>query len=188
MGGFFIFMTKSIIFSFVLLWAVYSQGQTNTTPSVPLFQGPLVNVVNNVSVLSNLTFAPYAIYDTGTKSSGGGLLILYNVVQWAAGGIGIQYLNKELWMPSAQLQLQAPLTIAGVFTATPFAFTGVGTPVAGGGNGFGSNGSAIGIFGAGLSIKLFGDFNSSHLDVFAAAAKWTGFNGQQLYGGLAWKF
>jgi hypothetical protein len=126
---------------------------------------------------SNVAIAPYGIYDTGTKKLGGGVLALYNVNRYVAGGIGGQYLNGEMWMPSAQFQFSAPLTIGGKLTLSPLAFTGIGTPL-----GSGATYSGVtGIFGAGMSVKV-----SSRLNAFVAVAKWTGFEGQQWYGGFAW--
>lgn len=157
----------------------------DTNGSAPTLTGPLVNLLTTMAAWTNIAVAPYGIYDTGTKQYGAGLLALYNANSYMAGGIAVQYLNKEVWMPSAQFQLQAPLTIGGKFTVTPLAFTGLGTPVSGRAS---DNGTPVGIFGAGLGVKLYGSPTANHLDAFFAVAKWTGFEGEQWYMGLAYRF
>lgn len=146
----------------------------------PILSGAFMDLLTTMTTWSNIAIAPYGIYDTGTKSEGVGVLALYNLNRYTAGGIALQYLNGEIWMPSAQLQLQAPLTIGGKVTVTPLAFTGIGTPISSDAD---HNGGVTGIFGAGLGVKI-----TSHLDAFFALAKWTGFEGEQWYFGLAWKF
>ena len=159
--------------------------ELSTNGGTVALSGPLVNLLTTMAAWTNIAIAPYGIYDTGTKKYGGGLLALYNANNYMAGGLAVQYLNKEVWMPSAQFQLQAPLTIGGKITVTPLAFTGVGTPVSGR---KGDNGTPVGIFGAGLGIKLYGAANANHLDAFFAVATWTGFEGEQWYMGLAYRF
>jgi hypothetical protein len=191
-------LSKVIVFTLMaccLTATGYSQFEEEDSSSVVLgfggttIEGPLITLLTDITTATNLSIAPYAIYDTGTKSMGGGLLAVYNVTSWAAGGIGMQYLNQELWMPSAQFQLQAPVIINKSISLIPFVFTGIGTPIAGGsGKDFADNGSAVGIFGGGMAVKVFGDLNSSHLDVFTAIAKWSGFSGEQIYGGFVYRF
>jgi len=157
----------------------------NTNTSPPTLGGPFIELLQNISTWSNLTVAPYAIYDSGTKDYGAGLMLMYNANTYLAGGIGCQYLNKEVWMPNAQFQFQAPFTIAGKIVLVPFGFTGIGTPVSGRQD---DNGTPVGIFGAGLAAKIYGEQEGNHLSAFFACAKWTSFDGQQWYGGLAYRF
>lgn len=88
-------------------------------------------------------------------------------------------------MPSAQVQFQAPLVIGGKLTVTPLAFTGAATPISGRGA---ENGTLVGIFGAGMSLRLYESSTGAKLSLFGAVAKWTGFRGEQIYGGIAYRF
>lgn len=157
--------------------------ETNATG--PFLSGPFMDLLSSVATWTNLTVAGYGIYDTGTKQAGFGLMALYNATSWGAAGIGLQDINGEVWMPNAQFQLQAPLTIAGTVKVTPLAFTGIGVPIAGRGS---ENGTAVGIYGAGLAATLWSPTSTSRLDAFFAVAKWTGFQGEQWYAGLAYRF
>ena len=172
----------SLLVSFAAV-ADPAQVDTNSTP--PTLEGPFIDFLGNLSTWTNLAVAPYGIYDSGSKKAGAGLLALYNISPYVASGIGLQYLDGSVWMPSAQVQFQAPFTIAQKVTLIPFGFTGIGTPVSGRGA---DNGTAVGIFGAGMATKLYGDTSGRHLSAFFAAAKWTGFDGQQWYFGLAYRF
>lgn len=165
--------------------ALSAPAQTlNTNTETPTLEGPFIDLLTSISTWTNLTLGAYGIYDTGTKAGGAGVVALYNATPFIAGGVGLQYLNDELWMPSGQVQFQAPFTIAGKVKVTPLAFTGIGTPIAGGGDrNFADNHSVVGIFGAGLAVRT-----TEHLDLFVAAAKWTSFEGEQWYFGLAYRF
>lgn len=173
---------KNILGLTVILLACSLPSRADTNS---FLSGPLPDAVGGILTATNLAIAPYGIYDTHGHTFGGGLLALYNITPAVATGAALQYLNHEVWMPSAQLQLQAPVRLGNTVELVPLIFTGIGTPVSGKGP---NNGSAIGIFGGGLGVKLFGSEIHSRLDVFLGAAKWTGFPGEQLYGGLLWRF
>jgi hypothetical protein len=102
--------------------------------------------------------------------------------------VRLDYLDGELWMPSASLQLQAPVKLFGRMTLIPFGFGGIATPITGKGS---DNGTAVGIYGIGGAIRL--DFlggNTSRwkpLDIIFDCEKWTGFPSQQYRLGFVWK-
>jgi hypothetical protein len=132
--------------------------QTNVT-GTPFLSGPLTDLLSTMSTATNWGVAGFGIYmpksDAHKAAYGMGALFLYNINPYVAAGVGIDWLDNQTTMPSGQLQLQAPLHIGGTngITVTPFAFTGVATPVSGMGD---NNGSVVGLFGAGLSVKLYG--------------------------------
>lgn len=173
-------MKKIVSIIAIELACFVSQAQTLTNTSPPMLQGPLIDLAATLSTATNWAVAPYAIYDTGTKKAGAGVTALYNLNANFATGVGLDYLNSEVWLPSGQVQFQAPIIIAQKVTLIPFGFTGIATPVSGKGS---SNGSAVGLFGAGMALKI-----NSHLDIFGAISKWTGFEGEKYYGGIAYKF
>ena len=161
---------------------------TLNTNSLSL-EGPLITLLGNLSTATNLAITAYGIYDTapkpGADSAGFGLTALYNITPWAATGVGMEFMNGDVWMPSGQVQLQAPFTIGGKVTLIPFGFTGVATPVSGRAA---DNGTAVGIFGAGLAARIYTSSGGAHLSIFTAISKWTGFDGEKIYGGLVYRF
>ncbi len=141
--------------------------------------GPAGEVLQFLTVGSNWIVAPYAIYDAGTKKTGGGVAGLYRVSDFVYTGLRLDYIGKELWMPSCQVQLQAPFRIMQKVEVIPFVTAGLATPLSGKGA---DNGSAVGIFGAGLAMKV-----SKNVGVFYEVEEWTGFKGNQHRGGVYFK-
>jgi hypothetical protein len=143
----------------------YSQVlDTNTSP--PTLSGPFVDFLGSLSQATNWGVATFGIYTphSSTSSSSGasygaGAVVLYNISPYVATGVGIDWLDKNVTMPSAQVQFQAPIRIGGTngVIFRPFAFTGVATPVAGEGT---DNGTAVGLFGAGIGVKIYKGFNA----------------------------
>jgi hypothetical protein len=141
----------------------YSQVlDTNTTP--PTLSGPFIDFLGSLSTATNWGVATFAIYSPrggsdGKGSAGMGAVALYNISPYVATGVGIDWLDNDVTMPSGQIQFQAPFRIGGTngVVVRPFAFTGVATPIAGAGH---DNGSVVGLIGAGLGVKLWGGLNA----------------------------
>ena len=135
---------------------------TNST-GTPFLSGPLVELLTTLSSATNWGVATFGIYepksDRHKASYGFGAVALYNINTYMAMGVGIDCLDNQVTMPSGQFQLQAPLHLGGTngLTVTPFAFTGVATPVSGMGT---DNGAVVGLFGAGLDVKIYKGFGA----------------------------
>jgi hypothetical protein len=157
-----------------------AQTTTNPPPSTTGLGSSVDAVVSFLSKGSNWMVAPYGIYDTGSKSGGAGIGIGYKLSDFVVPVMRLDYIDSHVWMPSGSLQLQVPVTFAQKVTVTPFAFTGIATPV---GGTAANNGSVVGIFGLGGAIKL-----STHFDLIADYEKWTGFKGNQIRAGFVFKF
>jgi len=156
--------------------------QTTTTTSTNIISGPGWTAFQFLTTagVSNWMLAPYAIYDTGTKQAGAGIGAGYKINDFLVPTLRLDYLNKRVWMPSASMQLQAPVKIMNTLEFVPFAFAGIATPVSGRGD---DNGEVTGIFGVGGAIRI-----SQHFDVIGDYEKWSGFKGSQLRFGFLYKF
>ena len=121
--------------------------------------------------------APYGIYDSGTKSAGGGVAALYKLNDYVAPCVRMDYLNNNLFMPSGNLTLQYPLPALGKFTLVPFAYGGLALPLAGKAR---DNGNLSVITGIGLALRI-----SSHFDLITDWENWTGFKGDQYRFGVS---
>jgi hypothetical protein len=141
----------------------------NTNSTGPFLSGPGMDLLSTLSIATNWGVATFGIMEpasSGHKAAYGvGAVALYNINTYMASGIGIDWLDNQTTMPSGQFQLQLPFLIGGTngVQATPFAFTGVATPISGGGPGL------VGLFGAGLDVKIYGGFGA-----FYATEKRTG--------------
>jgi hypothetical protein len=175
-------MNKILTLSAIILaLALPATAQTNdtSTNATALIGGPATTLLNFLGTGSNWFAAPYGIVGTDSKF-GGGVAVGYKISEFVVPVMRLDYYDSTVWMPSASLQLQAPLTIMGKFTLIPFAFAGLATPIAGKGA---DNGSAVGIFGAGAAVRI-----SSRFDIVADVEKWSGFKGEQIRAGVLWKF
>lgn len=157
----------------------------NTNTSPPTLSGPFIDALGLLSTATNLSVAPYGLYRTSDGRAGGGIAALYNITPNFASGVGLDMMDSQLWMPSGQVQFQLPLVIAGTVTTTPFGYTGLSTPIGGAGD---DNGTAVGIFGAGLGLKLLGDTQGRHLSLFYSIEHRTGFDGEWMRFGLYYRF
>jgi hypothetical protein len=161
---------------------VAGEVQTNTPPVI---SGPAAGAWSFITTAgaSNWIVAPYAIYDDGNKEFGAGVGVGYQISQFVVPTLRMDYLDEQIWMPSASLQLQVPVTIMGKFTATPFAFAGMATPIGGQHD---ENGSLVGIYGVGLAITLKQD----RLYLLTDVEQWNGahFSGLQYRAGIGIKF
>lgn len=160
--------------------SAFAQTSTNLPPpsTAPLLSSPIVDFLSR----SNLIIAPYGIYDTTAGQGGGGIGLAYKLNDFIVPTLRFDYINGAIWNPSASIQLQVPVTIAGKLTVTPFAFDGIATAIAGKGH---SNFEPENIAGIGAAIKI-----SNSLGLVADYERWTGagFNDNQIRAGFYWKF
>lgn len=170
---------KKFLVLLSLILAVAVNAQTNTPPSltltneVPTLPEHVTTWLNFLSTTTtNWVVVPYAIYvDDDVNSFGGGIAAMYSLSQYAWTGLRVDYVNQELWMPSVNLTLQLPIKVANAVTVSPFAISGLATPLGGHRD---DNGDAVGIFGGGLAVKV-----SKNLGLVYDAEAWTGFSGTQ---------
>ena len=138
-------------------------GLSTNAAGQPTLSGPFIDVLSKVATLTNWGVSTFGIYEPASGSHkstfGAGALALYNITPVVATGIGIDYLENQVTMPSAQVQFQLPLLIGGTngVLVRPFAFTGVATPIGGKGQ---DNGAVVGLFGAGLGVRIVGGLNA----------------------------
>lgn len=153
----------------------YSQVlNTNTNP--PTISGPFIDFLGTLTTATNWGVTMFGIYtpkSSNPEKHGGGVwgvgaLALYNFNQYMGAGVGIDWLDNEVTMPSAQFQVQAPFRIGGTngIIIRPVAFTGVSIPVAGDSP---DNGTVEGLVGAGLALDIYKGFK-----VFYAIEQRTG--------------
>ena len=151
----------------------------DTNPPIPILDGPLIDFLGQLANATNWGLATFAIAANQQDSKlGAGGMIMYNINPWVATGVGIDWLDGELTVPSAQFQFQAPLRIGGSrgVLLRPFAFTGVALPIADD-----ADAPVAGLIGAGLGIKIYKGFNA-----FYAIEYRTGQPGHWQLFGLAW--
>ena len=158
---------------------VPSTSSTNP-PSPPVISGPVWTALTWGSGAStNWAFVPYGIWSSSGDKYGAGLAGLFKLNDFVVPMLRLDYYDSRVWMPSASVNLQAPLTLFGKFTAVPFVFTGLATPLSGKGN---DNNTAVGIAGAGVAIRL-----TKYLDIAYDLEKWSGFDELQNRVGLVIK-
>lgn len=170
-----------------LLLAVTVNGQTttpapvttNTVPSLPEHVSTWLSFLSNTS--SNWFIVPYGIYvDDDINSFGAGVGAFYKLSDYALTGLRLDYVNSELVMPSVNVQLQLPIKVANKLTVTPFAVSGLATPLDGRGS---DDGTAVGILGAGVAVSV-----TKKIGVVYDIESWTSFDGTQHRFGVYWKF
>ena len=151
----------------------------------PLLSGPFVEILDTLTTATNWGVAAFGIQtphskSTGKPAYGAGALFLYNFNSYVGAGLGVDWIDGNTTMPSAQVQLSAPLFIGGAngLRLTPFAFTGIATPVSGSDY---DNGTVVGIFGAGLGVRVTGGLNA-----FYAIEQRSGESSPWNIFGLAW--
>lgn len=174
---------KQLLILLIALACITSRAQTNInngTNDNPFISGPTVVILDFLSQGSNWMAAAYGTMNDKADKFGGGVALAYKVSDFIAPTMRLDYFDGKVWMPSASVQLQVPVTILGKVTVIPFALTGIATPISGKGT---DNGSAVGIFGAGMAVRL-----GSHFDLLADTEKWTGFDGYQFRFGGLYKF
>lgn len=146
----------------------------------PFLSGPVVTVLDFLSQGSNWITVAYGTMNDKATKFGGGVAIGYKVSDFVAPTLRLDYYDGRVFMPSASLQLQVPFKLLGKLTVIPFAISGIATPLTGKG---GSDGSAVGIFGAGVAVEFTQKFGA-----IGDAEKWTGFEGYQFRLGAFYKW
>lgn len=109
-------------------------------------------IPTNFAVVPYLTYAPSA-----PKQYGGGALAIYNVSQNVGAGLGLDWLgsfqmvsaNVEFKVPVYPLRFLGSTGFVHDFQATPFAITGISSPISGG-----LSGHIGGIVGAGAYVDV----------------------------------
>lgn len=147
----------------------------------PLFTGPARQAFDFLTANStNWMVVPYGIVSSKFDKYGAGIAVAYKLSEFVAPALRLDYYNGRVWMPSASLQLQAPVRIMNKFELIPFAFSGLATPITGKGQ---ENGSAVGLFGAGAAVRI-----GKKWDIIGDVEKWSGFEGLQYRMGVVFKF
>jgi len=187
-------MKKLLALLGALLLAVAVNAQTNTPPPLP--PAPVVvdtnlppslpeHVSTWLSFLSstgsNWIVSPYAIYvDDEVNSIGGGVAALYEISPYVLTGLRMDFFDNTVFMPSIGVQLQLPIKLAGKVTVTPFAISGVATPL---GGGIEQDNEAVVIVGGGLAVSI-----TKKMGLVYDSEMWSGFSGTQHRFGVYWKF
>lgn len=177
--------TKILIIGAVMLAAVTNLTAQVTLP--PEVKTNALEFVQGVSAEKNITVALYPSYapnlinkDGISDQWGAGLALTYHpqgaVGQYTFAGLRLDYLGSSFWAPSVSGGLKADVQVFG-FNITPLAYTGAVVPIGGAGK---QNGDWGVIIGGGVKADLWhGKIAGldAKLSVFAAAEKWTQFDG-----------
>jgi len=160
-------------------------GTTITTvPNGYVAPSPLAQAWTDIKDLlptngipTNYAGAIYGTYAPKAPTKiGGGILVLYNLNNYVAAGIGGDWLGSfNLVSGNIQLRLPThPLSFMGgnwaTLEATPFVLGGIGSPFGGAGS---ANGGISTIEDAGFNVGI-GHFVGGVFDVGAAYGKWQG--------------
>jgi len=159
-----------------------ASAQTNAPTTNAPAGGQTNSIAGMATTNKSTTFTspwmvvPFGIWSTANHS-GAGVSVLYELTPNLVLGGRLDYLNGAIWMPSLNLQLQAPFRISKGLTLVPFTFTGAAVPLGS------ASGSATPILGAGLAVRL-----GTRVDIVADVERWTGMDGIQFRAGVIWKF
>jgi hypothetical protein len=167
------------------------------TPPAAIPSGGLLSVgetaLHDLQNATNYAVAPYVTYGLDNHKVGGGVLALYNFNSFIGAGIGADYLGQFSAI-SGNLQLKLPLRPlaftgwgwATNLVTTPFAWTGIGTPMSGAG---GNNGGISTHIGGGLNVDV-AKLGGGEISVGGAIIDRTGagsYSGKYVNGFLAWR-
>ncbi len=176
---------KLILIAAALILAhVASKAQTN----VPVIASPVLDAFNFLSTPSSNWML--AVYGISTEKDGGGAGIgaAYKVSENFGAVLRLDRIGRDTFMPSGNFQVQVPVTIMGKFTMTPFAFTGIATPL----NEDADHDGVVGVYGIGMAIRTPAVVKSKSRFIPDAVIydieKWTSYEGSQHRFGLLWKF
>ena len=177
-------MKKLVSLIAAIMVSLSGIAQTN----VPVIASPVLDAFNFLSTpSSNWMFAVYGI-STEKDGGGAGIGALYKVSENFGAVLRLDRIGRDTFMPSGNFQVQVPVTLMGKFTVTPFAFTGIATPL----NDSGTHDGVIGIFGIGASIKVPSVIKDASRfipdSVVYDYEKWTSYEGGQHRFGFLWKF
>src|SRR3977135_899743 len=107
---------KKLLLSLAVIGSLLTAKAQTDVPPLPTLSGPSAAFVDFLLNSSNLMVAPYGIASTDFKKFGGGIGLGYRVSEFVVPFIRLDYYDKTLFMPSASLQLQAPIRFMGKFT------------------------------------------------------------------------
>lgn len=200
---------KSTIIGVALLAATVIHAQTYTTnstgqvfetipvpPSSSTGESGLLNagkiILADLENATNYAIAPYASYGLNNHKIGGGVLALYNFNNFVGAGIGADYMGS-FSLVSGNVQLKLPLkplaftkwTWAQNLSMTPFAYTGIGTPMGGSGVNNGGISTHIG----GGDYFQFGHFLGGKFNIGGAYITRSGagaYSGKYINAVFAW--
>ena len=130
---------------------------------------------NGLTSASNYLFDAYATYAPNAKDKiGGGILVAYNLNNYVAPGLELDYLGK-VSLVSGNVSLKLPIHIGSYLpsswtwgtnmNATPFVLAGAGTPLSG------SSSTVATILDAGAAIQ-FGHLWGGAFNVMASYGQW----------------
>lgn len=195
-------MKKLLPILAISLSLLTARAQDTSNPPPPIISGPVTSIIQFLGTGSNWMVAPYGIYSEAglnhKATMGGGIGFGYKINDFVVPTMRLDYLDGQLWMPSGSLQLQAPIVLFGKkdvagapiegsgLTLIPFGFGGIATPIAGKGV---DNGTAVGIYGLGVAVRLdaLGGIGKK-MDFILDWEHWTGFEKAQFRAGFVYKF
>lgn len=127
--------------------AGYSQTNVPPTPPTNWLSSPILTFIQQ----TNLMYALYGIVDSKGEKWGGGVALAYRVTPILLPTFRLDYWDGQVWQPNANLQLQAPIYIAGKYEIDPFIFDGPAFPLTGKGS---RDGEVVNIAGAGIAFRI----------------------------------
>ena len=176
----------------IALFTVITATAQNVNPdaktnAIAFVQG--VSAEKNITVALYPSYAPDLINKDGKSDQwGAGIALTYHpngaVGQYTFTGIRLDYLGSDFFAPSINGGLKADVQIFG-FNVTPLAYTGAAISLSGEGN---ENGDWGVIVGGGVKADVWqGKIAGldAKLSVFAAAEKWSQFDGMIYHVGPA---
>jgi hypothetical protein len=182
------------------LVAAPALAQTDTNSPIEQPQSPTGGLLNagetvfhDLQNATNFAVAPYLSYGLDNHKVGGGILALYNFNNYIGAGIGADYLGS-FSLVSGNMQLKLPLKPlaftgwgwATNLVTTPFAWTGIGTPMSGAG---GNNGGVSTHIGGGLNVDV-ANLWGGKISIGGAIIDRTGagsYSGKYANGFIAWR-
>lgn len=111
---------------------------------------------------------------------GAGVLVGYWVSPYVLTAMRFDYLGNSFFSVEGSATAQAPMKLFNTVTVSPFATTGIATPLSGAGS---ENGTPIWIAGAGISSTVY-KWSYGSVNLLFESEKWTGvFNNPIVYHG-----
>lgn len=170
----------TILLAAVLLGATgYSQIlDTNTNP--PSLGGALGKATSFLSTGTNWSVYAGGLWNATTRQAGGRIAAVCKINDYAGTGLGLDVIDRDITMPTATLQLQAPIRLSSTVTLVTYGYTGMSMGISGMREG---NGTVGGLLGAGEALCI-----KEHFRLSVGAEVRTGFKGEFLTGMLGWHF
>lgn len=173
-------MKKLVLLVSLIASVALSAENTGTNLVV---SGPIVDAIRFASSegATNWMATAFGTMSTGEDvKTGFGLAALYKLNDFVAPMLRFDYYDDRIFNVSANLNLQAPITLFGKLTAIPFAFSGISTPLTGKNN---DDMTLQGMFGIGLAIPI-----GKKVDFVFDVEKWTSYADEQIRFGFLYKF